>query len=241
MRRMIGGVAVALALAACTSDENAPRGSSTPPASPPPTPLIEQTESQVLAAVADAAQAMGSVHTEASLKQGSKTARVVNDTGAESGRQLITIGSQRVEIRLVAKMVYVRANEEGLRDFFQFPASVAAEYADEWISFTESDPGYGDLAETLDMPSLLENITLVGTLSKEATTIGGTSVIGISGEHPQGGTATLYVAATGDPLPVRMDLRSEDQGSGSITFSNWGKAVSVSGPSSAVPFADLAA
>ena len=115
----------------------------------------------------------------------------MNDTGTSEGRQVITAGKQHTEILLVEGIAYLRANEEALRDFFGFPADEASRYADDWLSFTISDAGYGELVETLDMPSLIENITLTGDLTKTAViTVGGKRVIGIRGEHPQGGTGT---------------------------------------------------
>jgi len=235
-------LAISLALAACTSgsDPKPSAGSSSPAPSASSGSATEALSAgDILAAAAAAATAKGSVHTVATLKQGKESAKVVNDTGTSDGRQVITSGKQHTEILLVEGIAYLRANEEALRDFFGFPADEASRYADEWLSFTISDAGYGELVETLDMPSLIENITLTGDLTKTAvTTIGGKRVIGIRGEHPQGGTGTVYVAADGEPLPVRMDMADPNGSSGSLMFSEWGKNVRVKAPSGATPLSD---
>jgi hypothetical protein len=235
-------LALGLALASCTSgsDPKPSAGSSSPAPSASSGLATEALSAgDILAAAATAATAEGSVHTVATLKQGEESAKVVNDTGTSDGRQVITAGKQHTEILLVEGIAYLRANEEALRDFFGFPADEASRYADSWLSFTISDSGYSELVETLDMPSLIENITLTGDLTKTAvTTIGGKRVIGIRGEHPQGGTGTLYVAADGEPLPVRMDIADPNGSSGSLVFSEWGKNVSVKAPSDATPLSD---
>jgi hypothetical protein len=240
----IAGLAIGLALAACTSG-GAPKpsaGSSSPPQ--PATSSGSATEAlsagDILAVAAKAAAAKGFVHTVATLKQGKESARVVNDTGTPNGRQVIIAGKQHTEILLVDEIAYLRANEEALTDFLGFPPDEASTYADKWLSFTISDAGYGELVETLDMTSLIENITLTGELTKTAvTTIDGRRAIGIKGEHPQGGTGTLYVAADGEPLPVRMEIADQNASSGSLVFSDWGKKVSVKAPSGATPMSDV--
>ena len=242
VRVRIAGLSIGLMLAACSSG-SAPKptaGSSAPtPTASSGSPTESLSAGGILAAAGEAATAKGFVHTVATLKQGKETALIVNDTGTPNGRQVITAGKQHTEILLVDGIAYLRANEEALIEFLGFPADEAAKYADKWLSFTISDAGYGELVETLDMPSLVENLTLTGDLTKTAvTTMNGRRVIGIRGEHPQGGTGTLYVAADGDPLPVRMDIAEENASSGSIVFSDWGKKVSVKAPAGATPLSD---
>lgn len=241
MRPMrITAVVIGVMLAACSSGGEPKRKAGTSAAPTTSAIAIEaMSAGDILAAAADAATAKGSVHTVASLKKGNESARVVNDTGTTNGRQLITSGKQRTEILLVEEIAYLRANEEALLDYLGFPEDEASKYSDKWLSFTVSDAGYGELVETLDMPTLIENITLTGDLTKTAvTTIGGRRVIGVRGEHPQGGTGTLYVAADGDPLPVRLDVAEQEGSSGNIAFSDWGKPVSVERPSGAIPLTD---
>lgn len=234
-------IAIGLMLAACSSGGvPKPRADASSPAPAASSRPIETLSAgDILAAAGTAANAKGAVHTVASLVQGKESASVVNDTGAKNGRQVITSGKQHTEILLVDGIAYLRANEEALLEFFGFPPDDASKHADKWLSFTVPDPGYGELVETLDMPTMIENITLTGDLTKTAvTTIEGRRVIGIRGEHPQGGTGTLYVASEGEPLPVRLDIADQEGSNGSIVFSDWGKTVSLKAPSSATPMSD---
>jgi hypothetical protein len=212
-------------------------GSSKPKSSGSNTPVIklaDKAAADILAAATSATSAKGSVHVVITSKQGSRTGTIVNDTGPTGGKQVITLGSQHTEIRLVDNVAYVRANEPSLKEFFEFPASLAKKYANKWLAFSSTDEGFDQISETLDMPTLVTNITLTGALSKTAvTTVNGTEVIGVKGTDTEGGSATLYIATTGDPLPVQLVSINEGE-TDTAVFSKWGESVSVSKPSGAV-------
>lgn len=241
MTRRLAILAATLVLTACSSgsDSKPSGGPTTPPASATSTPAAQQSAGDILAAAAEAATAKGWVHTVATAKQGSKTAKITNDTGPDRGRQRIEYADRRIENLLIANVVYMRANEAALLDFFQFPPEMAKKYADEWLSFTEADPGYGDLAATLDMATLLEDVALTGDLKKgKPTTISGKKVIPITGQQGTGGNGTLFISAEGDPLPVKWEVENTDSTT-SVVFSDWGKAVAIKAPSDHTPFTEL--
>jgi hypothetical protein len=227
----------AVVLAAAASLMLACSGSSKPKGSGSKTPtvkLIDKSAADILAAATAATTAKGSVHIVITSKQGNRTGTIVNDTGAASGRQVITLGSQHIEIRLVDNIAYVYANEAALKDFFQFPAALAKKYANKWLSFSSTDRGFDEISDTLDMPTLVNTLTLTGALTKTGvTTVNGTEVIGIRGTDKQGGAATLYIATTGEPLPVQLVSTNEGETDTGV-FSKWGEAVDVKAPSGAV-------
>jgi hypothetical protein len=73
--------------------------------------------------------------------------------------------------------------------------------------------------------------------SVAATTVNGTRVVGIRRNSKRSGkavTETLYVRATGAPLPVeeRMHTATTDT---RATFSAWGRPVRVSAPARSIP------
>lgn len=242
MKRLLV-LAVGLFLVACTPS-GLPKGN-TDAGSPVPSPseqaLIDMTPAGIQSAAIKAAIAQRSVHSVGTATLGDLEFTVVNDTGATSGRKLLTLEGSRVEVLLVDRVVYFRANASLLKELLRLSSKGAAKYANKWLSVTETEGGFGELADTLDMPSLIAGITLEGDLVKiDPTTIEGRPVIGVRGHHPFGGTGTLYVSTEGDPLPVRFIIRAEDGSRGMLTFDDWGKKVSFKSPSESTSAAEIA-
>ena len=229
MKRLWPLCAVALFLAACSS--------STPQTHPTPAPtkLADKTAEDILDAATAAMTAKGSVHIVTTASGGkNRLIQIVNDTGPDSGRQVITGAGMRVEIRLVASIAYLRANQVGLANFIGFPLSQARLLADKWLTFTSGENGYNDLVESLDMPSLIADVRLTGALTKTAvTTIEGRAVIGIKGKGRLGGADMLHVATEGDPLPVEETNTDKGEVDTSL-FSRWGETVKVTAPAGAI-------
>ena len=108
----------AIVLAAAASLMLACSGSSKPKASGSKTPLVklaDKSAADILAAATATTTAKGSVHIVITSKQGNETGTIVNDTGPTGGRQVITLGSQHTEIRLVNNVAYVYANESAIQ------------------------------------------------------------------------------------------------------------------------------
>lgn len=95
----------------------------------------------------------------------------------------------------------------------------------------------------VSLASALQESRLIGNLTETArTTRDGQTVVGIRGTSSAdagGGTAILYVTTTVHPLPVEFDTTSS-QGTEHAIFSGWGKPVSLSVPSGALPIASIA-
>ena len=190
---------------------------------------------QVIALTTGAAQDAGSVHVVSIIQQQGRSATYVNDTATDSGRQVITSGGAQVTVILVGETAYVNANQLALSTLFQGSAGVSRRFADKWLSFPSSGKDYKQIAQTLTLGSLLQQVTPTGTIVKLApSVVDGRSVIGFRGELPGGLVGTLYVSATGSPLPVEL----VSNGSGAVTtstFSAWGAPAKVVAPAGATP------
>ena len=82
-------------------------------------------------------------------------------------------------------------------------------------------------------------LRLSGPLERTgATTAQGVPVYGVSGHEPSftrlDGTVTVYIAATGAPLPVRVTSQSSS-GTGTCDYSGWGKPLNLTAPSNVIP------
>jgi hypothetical protein len=127
-----------------------------------------------------------------------------------------------------------------LKGFLQLPAA-DSRLAHMWIAFRPGDPGYQQVVSGMTLSSFLTEIMPAGPLTKTGrTTMDGQVVIGVRGtapasdEMPAGATDTVYIAATGQPLPVAC-LERVSTAQVSVVFSQWGQAVTLQQPLHTVP------
>jgi len=191
---------------------------------------------RIIALATSAAQKAGSVHVVVSLQGPEQTASYVDDTASDSGSQVITSsGGVQVTTLVVGSTAYVKANQVGLANLFQSPIDIAQRFANQWLSFGQSSQAYKPIAQSVTLSSLLTEVTPTGLVSKLAPSIvDGQSVIGIGGELPGGLPGTLYVSASGSPLPVE-EVSHTQSGTTTAIFSDWGSPVHIAAPSGAIP------
>jgi hypothetical protein len=228
------GLAAGLA-AGCTSG-----GTSQSPATS--SGLAALSPRQILSRAEAAATAAGSLHFSSTTKDGSSSIVFSDDSASSDGRQDITISSGGQMTVLVLRGVgYVDGNATALSGFLGLPSPTALQLAGRWISFTSGDPGYQQVVSGVTTGAVLSEITPVGALTKTApTTVDGQTVVGVRGPAPAsdgmpaGSKVTVYVAATGRPLPVSC-LEGSGSDQTDITLSRWGEPVSVAVPQQAIP------
>jgi hypothetical protein len=205
--------------------------------------LADLRPQQILSKARAAVEAAGSLHYASIARSGSASAEYSDDSFPNAGRQVIKIsGGGRATVLLVAGVGYMRGNTAALTGFFGFPETTAARLAGRWISIRKGDLGYEQITAGLTTGSVLDEAIPVGRLTVTGPrTLDGRSVIGVRGKvpaivgMPAGATDTLYIAATGRPLPVRCQ---EGLGSlrVSVVFSRWGETMHVAAPRHAIPF-----
>lgn len=256
--RAARGVAAALAalstlilaggLAAGCSGGSAPKPAASKPSVPKPgaqgaeSGLAGLSPGQILTRADAAATAAGSVHFSSATHDGASSIVFSDDSAASGGRQDITMsGGGQMTVLLVSGIGYVDGNALALNGFLGLPAATATQLAGQWISFTSDDPGYQQVVDGVTTGAVLGEITPAGALTKTAPqTVDGQRVVGVRGpapasaQMPKGSKITLYVAATGRPLPVSC-LEGTGGNLTNITLSRWGEPVSVAAPPHAVP------
>jgi hypothetical protein len=97
------------------------------------------------------------------------------------------------------------------------------------------------VASGVTLGGVAEQLSLTGKITKVGRSkVDGQPVIGLRGglppvlNAPAGLQATLFVAATGKPLPVQMQ-GGIGSNAAQIEFSKWGERVAVSAPATTVP------
>jgi hypothetical protein len=185
------------------------------------------------------------------------SSRTVGDAGPDSGRQVITSGTQKFTVLVIGSACYLKGNASALVANLNFSASDAVTHASQWISLARTDTPYASVYAAVTAPAAInENITVVPQGQLPPTTVGGrrvqtvTGAIGavkIPGEAPTAtpkGTATLVVRATAPHLPVRYTEQgtlSGQRSSDTVSFSKWGEPVRITTPSGAIPWAQVGA
>jgi hypothetical protein len=215
----------------------------------------QPTGAALLAASLKAAKHQSSVHIDEVSSSAGQSITVTGSFAASTGSETLsfTVGKKSWTLRslLVDSTVYFKTNTTGLEQYLGMPTSLAPRYSNRWIAFDSSDPDFSTIANSMTLSFVIGEITMTGKVTQGAqTTVDGTAVVSLRGSAG-GSTAkshhlvqTLYVPAGGTPLPVRLTetgVSTKKKESGSITFGDWGKKVSVAKPSGAVPESTIAA
>jgi hypothetical protein len=195
--------------------------------------IAKDTPDQIVSSATAAVRGAGSVHV-VTLDQ-AQGVTWVGDVGADSGEQTVQAGSVEAAAIVVNGKTYFKANQQAWTKLFGVSAGVAARAEDRWLSVAPSDPASSQVAETLTLNSLLQQIIPQSPRgSVGVSTVNGEQVAGVSGKLQGGLPATLYVSATGQPLPVEVTAGSGNYNT-TTTFSNWGEAVHPAPPPNPIP------
>ena len=173
------------------------------------------------------------------------TVKIATDAGTSEGIQRVnfeqggTSGHETVEV--IGGEAYLNGDSFTLENFNGFSAGAAARYAGTWLEVTPSDSAFSNLTSAVTMSTVPAQIVLPKPqlLKGESTVVGSRvkslrAVVSVpSGKE----TGILYVRSTGDPLPVELTSALVKGGRGSDVFSKWNEPVTVTAPSSSVPFA----
>jgi hypothetical protein len=208
--------------------------------------------SQAVAATA----AAGTFHYVAVSQGGNTNQTTVGAAGRASGSQRITFdssafGTERFSLVFVGGVVYFRGNAASIQDQLAVTShTTAAAHAGRWIAVRHSDTPYAALAEGITARSALTQIVIRPHSIAAVHSADGRHIWRLSGDLPpqqgQGGavTGTAHLdiaAATKLPLSYASTTSSGgQQGTSGFTFSRWGGPVTVTAPSSPVPYSSIA-
>jgi len=169
---------------------------------------------------------------------------IVTDAGTSEGIQRVMFtqggasGHETVEV--TGGEAYFSGDSFTLQNFNGFSAAAAAHYADTWLEVSPADSAFTSLTSAVTMSTIPAQIVLPKPeLLKGESTVSGIRVKGVRGvvsTHSAKETGVLYVRSTGSPLPVKLTSSLVHGGRGSDVFSRWNEVVTVTGPSSSIPF-----
>lgn len=187
--------------------------------------VADKTAAQILSAAQAAAQAQSSVHMVGTITQGATEMTIdmrVQKGGKATGT--LVLAGATLDLVTTGTTVYIK----GDKAFWDAQAGAGAYdlIGEKWVSSTSgkdlaSFRNYTDFAT-----ALTRMLTPSGTVATtDASTVDGQAVIGIQ----DGDKGTLWVATTGEPLPVKIDGGSE----GGVAFTEWSVPVTITEPAPA--------
>jgi hypothetical protein len=192
----------------------------------------------LIAASIAAGDAEGSVHYVGHGLLGTTAITIKGDAALSQGRQVITFRKsghtgQGTEL-VINNVIYLKADAVVLANFTHIPATMA----NKWLALRPGARDYESLADAIRLKSVMSKLRMSAPLSLVAgRTVGRTHTIGIRSTDPQGGfktTETLYVRATGTPLPVET-IYVQGSATNTIIFSRWKEQVRLHIPHAATP------
>jgi hypothetical protein len=190
------------------------------------------------------------VHFASHAKQGNVTFTVTGDTGQKSGAQTLTLkqGStlEHMSVVLVGSTGYIDGNSTALTDVIGLSKTAATKYAGKWVSFSASKQQYQDLTAGLLDSQVAGELKMNGPYHYGKTkTINGksaTAIVGkVSDDSGNSVASTLYVAASGTPLPLEQTTGPSGKGtiSGTVEFTKWGQTVAQKAPAHSISVTKL--
>ncbi len=231
-----------LALGACGGSPSASAGL--------PHDLRGKTGAQIVAASLAAAAHAAWFHIDDTSTDTSQTQRLTGDLGSGAAQLSVQASGASLDVATVGGMGYIRGSAASLQSALGLPAAVAAAHSGQWISLRPQDPPYVGFASILSGSILLREFAPGGTVKVVGTRrVDGQDVIELSGGLPgnsaagQSGTIILDVAARAPHLPVASHGTAAGNGQRAkeqVSFSAWGKEVTVTAPSGAVAYSSLA-
>jgi hypothetical protein len=209
------------------------------------------TPTDLLHTSTSAAEATGSVHFAEVTRQGSTTQSLVGALSAPAAWETLVTGGSRFEVRLTGGVVYVRGPAAVLESALGLSRTAATANAGNWISVQSGDAPYSPVVQALSLegeldpyvpgePGLHQGAT-VHVHGHAATPVTGTPSVTVS--QGNAGVVTLFVATESPHLPLGGTLvlqKGKVRASRVVAYTNWGKPVTVSAPSGAVPYSSIA-
>jgi hypothetical protein len=199
-------------------------------------------QSLLNAALHDAAAASG-VHELARETAPGVAVSMRNDIGPTSGRQQIDANGGRSVVIVAGGRVYFRGDAFALAGTYQFPITVAQEYAGKWLSMGPTDAGYAQVSGAVTLGSDFRQVVFTGPVGSHPVTLAdgrrATAITGmINGPTGTPISAALDVTTSGTVLPIALHARSR-QVTQDVSWSDWGQPVAFTVPAGAVPVAGL--
>ncbi len=225
----------------------------TTPSAAASTPRAAQTPAALLDSAIAAMQAQTSVHIACTESNSSGVLASSTDFGVASGRVASTQGTVSITNMVVNGVAYLNTNTAGIWVSEGIPQAEAVKLvtAGDWLSIKPGQSyghvylSYANAAAAASVAGQANLLRLTGSLERAgATSVQGVSVYGVSGGGPasygKGVTESVYIAATGAPLPVSETMHASGDTT-TCNYSGWGEPLHLTAPTNVVPITSIPA
>lgn len=201
------------------------------------------TAASILAATKAALTNVKGVHIDVSSVDGTTKSTVSADIGATAGRETYTTGDETFTIVVTPTFAYLSGSKAGLITLMGLTAAEQKLVGTKAISMKKGSSAYTEFADNLTtgaFTDLLPTAKETSLLSARDKTTGGYQLqwkTKATSSNPKA-TSVLTVSSGKKALPIKETVTTA-QGSSLTTFSKWGETVTVSAPSSTVPYTTI--
>lgn len=237
----------AAASASAKPSSGASTASAPAPTTVAPTPRGKQTAATLLDSALSAMLAKQSVHLACTTTSSTGVSTESMGVGVASGRDASSEGDVSIVNMLVDGIAYISTNTAGIFAAQGIPQAEAEKLAGgEWLSIRPGQSyghvylDYSNAIEGMTIADQADFLRLTGSLKRTgATWAQGASVYGVSGDAPPSAwkgatTESVYIAATGAPLPVSVTVHLSS-GTRTCDFSGWDEPLNLTAPGNVVP------
>jgi hypothetical protein len=186
---------------------------------------------RVLADAKAAATSASSAHVSGSIKSnGTPTTLDLTTARNKGAKGSMSTNGLNFDLVRIGDTVYIRGSDEFYKHFAG--AAVAQLLHGKWLKAPATRGQLKSIAPLTNISALFAGVSSQhGKLANDGkTTYKGQDVVAI---RDTSDGSKLYVAATGKPYPLAI-VGSKKNQSGTITFGDWNKSVSLSAPSGAI-------
>lgn len=199
--------------------------------------LASKSAAEIITAAGRATEAASSVHVVGRQSAGSMP--VTLDLYLQSGKGGHGVISEKglsFEVIVLYGTTYIKGSSSFYK---QIAGNAAAQlFQGKWLKAPSSNKELAQLGSLTDLHKLIGTaLAGHGALTKGSTaTVNGQKTIAVR-DATKGGT--LYVALSGQPLPVQISKTGNE--AGQINFEDWNKPVSIQAPAGAIDLSQLQA
>ncbi len=197
--------------------------------------VADKSPTEILSASKSAADSASAVHVSGSMVSGGAPITLdLHLVAGKGGKGTISENGLSFELIQLNGTAYISGSSEFYK---HFAGPAAAQLLQgKWLKASSTSGSLATLASLTDLQKLIDAaLAQHGTLTKGSkTTISGQPAIPVTDTTQNG---SLYVATTGQPLP--MQISKSGAGGGKITFDEWNKPVTITAPANAVDISEL--
>jgi hypothetical protein len=233
IRVLLAVSAAALVATACGDDSTPGAAAPTSAAAASGTGTAALPAADILARTKTAFTAAKSVHVTGGGKSGSDTFKVdMRYATAGDATGSVTNGGETIELRRIGPTVFLKASKA----FWTGTAGAEAGtvFGGKFVKAPVSDRRVTAVVSLTDKGAFIDAaLSTTGGVEKGAvTTVNGTQAIPLTIKDSAGGS-TLFVAATGEPLPLEVLPQAGGTDTGKVDFLDYGAAVDATPPPAA--------